>query len=217
MNPPKSRLTHLLICIGAFVAWFFSSFIILLMPNALLLLQSQYAIPAISLLLLLPCALVCWFFYQNSFKLMPIGKTNLNELKLPILAIFGLIFLNMLLGAQEEWLESISHITGFAFFLYVITIIIAAPISEEIIFRGFLLNAGMWYGTAGKWIAIIASSFLFASIHSQYQSVNTLITIFIMGAILCHVRISTRSLIAPILLHALNNMIATIFIFAMSF
>ncbi|MEQ4620788.1 type II CAAX endopeptidase family protein [Providencia vermicola] len=217
MNPPKSRIAHSLICLSAFVAWYLSPFFVLLMPDANNLLTSAYAFPFISILLMLPCALICWSYYQKRFNLMPIGKIDWQALILPIFALIGLMFLNALFGVEEEWVKSVSHISGLVFFLYVIALIIAAPIGEEIIFRGFLLNAGMWYGARGKWLAIFASSFLFSSVHSQYTSFSTFIILMIMGAIFCHVRIHTRTLIAPILLHALNNTAAVLFMSTMSF
>lgn len=146
MNPPKSRIAHSLICLSAFVAWYLSPFFVLLMPDANNLLTSAYAFPFISILLMLPCALICWSYYQKRFNLMPIGKIDWQALILPIFALIGLMFLNALFGVEEEWVKSVSHISGLVFFLYVIALIIAAPIGEEIIFRGFLLNAGMWYG-----------------------------------------------------------------------
>ncbi|WP_129586848.1 CPBP family intramembrane glutamic endopeptidase [Proteus alimentorum] len=71
--------------------------------------------------------------------------------------------------------------------------VFSAPITEEVIFRGFLLNAGMWYGNIGKWVA-------------------TFILIFIVGIVFCQVRIGTRSLIAPIVLHGIHNTISVAFL-----
>ena len=209
MEFPKDRVIHSLICVFAFIIYYYSPFIILLIPNVKGFLQSNYALTLINILIYLPFSLIIWFAYQKNIKLMPLSRFNWNKLIAPVLALIALIFINGFFGAEEkEWIELTSNITGFAFFLFVLTIIFIAPITEEIIFRGFLLNAGMWYGNKGKWVAILVSSLLFTAIHTQYHSLSTFLLIFIMGIIFCLVRLNTRSLIAPMVLHSLYNTMA---------
>ncbi|OAT44896.1 putative inner membrane protein [Proteus hauseri ATCC 700826] len=212
MEFPKDRVFHSLICVFAFIIYYFSPFIILFIPNVKDFLQSNYSITLVTFLIYLPFSLIIWFAYQKNIKLMPLGSVHWRKLIAPLLALIALIFINGFLGTEEkEWIELTNNITGFAFFLFVLSIIFIAPITEEIIFRGFLLNAGMWYGNTGKWIAIITSSLLFSTIHTQYHSLSTFTLIFIMGIIFCQVRISTHSLIAPIVLHSLYNTLVITF------
>ncbi|MEQ4924381.1 CPBP family intramembrane glutamic endopeptidase [Proteus hauseri] len=211
MEFPKDRAFHSLLCALAFIAYFLSPFIILFIPNVMGFIQSSYAISLISFLIYLPYCLIIWFAYQKNIKLMPLGCFHWNKLIAPLLALIALIFINGFFGAEEkEWIDLTNNISGFAFFLFILSLIFLAPITEEIIFRGFLLNAGMWYGNRGKWIAIIVSSLLFSSIHTQYHAISTFILIFIVGIIFCQVRINTQSLIAPMVLHSLYNSIALI-------
>ncbi|WP_349485323.1 CPBP family intramembrane glutamic endopeptidase [Providencia manganoxydans] len=99
---------------------------------------------------------------------MPVGVTTWQIVFLLLLTAIGLSIISGFLGNEEEWIVLFKHINGFPFVLLSISIIFAAPISEEIMFRGFLLNASMWYGPNGKWIGILASSLIFSSLHTQY-------------------------------------------------
>ncbi len=84
--------------------------------------------------------------------------------------------------------------------LTVFSFVIIAPIAEEFIFRGFLLNR--W---ATKWnlhLGIILSSVVFGCLH-----VNP-IGISIFGIILCLLYIKTKTLIVPIVAHAINNAVS---------
>lgn len=85
-------------------------------------------------------------------------------------------------------------------FLAVISAVIFAPIVEEFIFRGYLLNR--WSLKLGAMPAILLSSGLFAFLHSD------MLGAFVFGVVLCLLYMKTRSLIGPILVHIVNNLIA---------
>ncbi len=213
MEFPKDRIYHSFICALAFIGYFFSSFSLLLTPAPVALLQSSYIISLVSFFIYLPYCLIIWFTYQKHINLMPLGHLQWSTLKTPFLALLGLYFISMLLGSDDNsWVTEVESITGFAFFLFALSVIVIAPITEEIIFRGFLLNAGMWYGNTGKWIAIIISSLLFSVMHSQYESITTFVFIFIVGVVFCQVRIGTRSLIPTMVLHGIHNTISIVFL-----
>ncbi len=77
-----------------------------------------------------------------------------------------------------------------------------APLSEELFFRGMLLQA-LWRRTGGPWLAIILSALLFASIHVAVP--QTILPLLTLGLILGYVRVRYRSLAACVLAHALFN------------
>ncbi|WP_017316111.1 CPBP family intramembrane glutamic endopeptidase [Mastigocladopsis repens] len=77
---------------------------------------------------------------------------------------------------------------------------IAAPIFEEILFRGFLLPSLTRY--LPVWGSILASSFLFAAAH---LSLSEIIPLFTLGIVLGIVYTRSRNLLAPMLLHSLWN------------
>jgi hypothetical protein len=85
---------------------------------------------------------------------------------------------------------------------------VAAPVLEEIFFRGFVF-AGL-AATRLRWIgAAIITAALWAGIHVQYDWVGILI-IFALGLLLGAVRAMTGSTLLTIWLHCLVNFIATV-------
>ena len=86
---------------------------------------------------------------------------------------------------------------------YAAIIAVGAPLSEELLFRGFLLPA-LTKSRIGFRGAAIVTTGLWAALHYNY-SVFGLIEIFIIGLILCWALWRTGSLWAPLTLHAFNN------------
>lgn len=84
--------------------------------------------------------------------------------------------------------------------IFFVTAAIAAPIFEEILFRGFLLPSLTRY--LPVWGAIMASSLLFAIAHLSLSEVLPLTTL---GIVLGVVYTRSRNLLAPIFLHSLWN------------
>jgi membrane protease YdiL (CAAX protease family) len=89
-----------------------------------------------------------------------------------------------------------------------IALIIAAPIIEELFFRGFLIK-GLAASRLGAVGAVVLTSAAWALIHVQYDAYS-IGAIFIMGLILGAARMKTGSTILAIFLHAVANFIATV-------
>ena len=89
---------------------------------------------------------------------------------------------------------------GLAIALFVVTAAIAAPIFEEILFRGFLMASLTRYVPA--WGAIVISSLIFALAHLSLSEVLPLTTL---GIMLGLVYMRTRNLLTSMLLHSLWN------------
>lgn len=87
-----------------------------------------------------------------------------------------------------------------ALLIFFITASVAAPIFEEIMFRGFLLPSLTRY--LPVWGAILASSLLFAIAHLSLSEVLPLATL---GMVLGIVYSRSRNLLSSILLHSLWN------------
>jgi len=85
------------------------------------------------------------------------------------------------------------------------TMVILAPLFEEIIFRGIILNGLLKrYSPA---IAIVVSSLLFATVHlNPWQFVSA----FILGLFIGWVYYKTQSLTFGIIVHAFNNLVAVL-------
>ena len=89
-----------------------------------------------------------------------------------------------------------------------LAIVIAAPIFEELFFRGFVITglSNTFIGPVG---AIAVSSLAWAAIHLQYD-LYLIFTIFIFGLVLGFVRLKTNSVLLTIGLHVFINAIAMI-------
>lgn len=85
--------------------------------------------------------------------------------------------------------------------LMLFSVVVVAPIAEEFIFRGVLLHR--WGTKWGVGPAIFLTSVLFGLLHAN------VIGLFVFGVVMALLYLSTRSLIVPIVAHAINNAIAS--------
>ncbi len=88
-----------------------------------------------------------------------------------------------------------------------LALLLAAPLFEELFFRGFLikgLSASVlrWHG------AVIFSSAAWATVHQQYD-VYGITTIFALGLILGAARVKTGSIVLTMFLHSFCSFVAT--------
>jgi membrane protease YdiL (CAAX protease family) len=81
--------------------------------------------------------------------------------------------------------------------LQIFTVVIVAPIVEEFLFRGIILHR--WAAKWGIKIALLLSSLVFGLLH------DNIVGLSMFGFIMGLLYIKTRTLIVPIVCHALNN------------
>jgi uncharacterized protein len=84
-----------------------------------------------------------------------------------------------------------------------LTVVVVAPIGEEILFRGFLFR-GWHRSDKDAWAVIIVIALLWALIHLQYDLYD-MAQVFAYGLLLGWLRWKTGSTILTILLHGLIN------------
>lgn len=89
-----------------------------------------------------------------------------------------------------------------------LAVVVLAPISEEIFFRGFMFP-GLSQSNWGPIGAILLSSILWAVIHLQYDLFGVAL-IFVAGLVFGYARWRTGSVLTPIILHGIMNLIAAI-------
>jgi len=129
----------------------------------------------------------------------------------PALILWGLILMlamNVVIEPlldlfPEEWYEFIKdQITsgGWA----TITAVVMAPICEEILFRGIIQDSLTY--KRGPWSGILITSAIFGAIHGIPQQV---VAGFFLGIIIGYIYWKTRSLWSAIILHGINNALAT--------
>lgn len=108
--------------------------------------------------------------------------------------------------AQETGFSQIA--TQLEYALAFISLVVVAPISEEILFRGYLFGKLRKY--LPVWGSVLVTSLLFAIVHFQW---NVGLDVFALSIILCLLRVVSGSLWPSILLHMLKNGIAFYFLF----
>jgi membrane protease YdiL (CAAX protease family) len=92
--------------------------------------------------------------------------------------------------------------------LFFIAVVIIGPVTEEIVFRGFLFRglSASFLGVAGT---LIATSVAWALMHVQYDAL-IIAQIFLIGLLLGWLRWASGSTLLTISLHMLANLVATI-------
>lgn len=91
--------------------------------------------------------------------------------------------------------------------LFWLALVVAAPLAEEVFFRGFLFE-GIRHTRLGASGAVLLTSLAWALVHVQYDSYE-IGTVFVLGLILAVARLRTNSLYTTIAMHALVNLLAT--------
>jgi uncharacterized protein len=112
--------------------------------------------------------------------------------------------------ASAESIDAYRAIMGnpVALAFYWITVVIKAPVTEEIIVRGFL-QRGWSESSIGTGSAIFLSTLVFALAHTQYAP-SSMALIFLIGLVLALIRWWTGSILLTILLHASWNFTNTV-------
>jgi len=150
------------------------------------------------------------FFHSIRFKLL-----NYSTIKSIILFSTGLIILSdeldriiQLFVPTPEYVLNLNYLLKPDSFLGTIllftAVVILAPLGEEIIFRGFLqqILEQHWKDITQ---AILFTALIFSLIHmNPYWFVQ----IYFLGVILGFLAWKTKSIIAPLILHSLNNSMA---------
>ncbi|HAJ0476925.1 TPA: CPBP family intramembrane metalloprotease [Escherichia coli] len=85
--------------------------------------------------------------------------------------------------------------------LTLMAVFILAPLNEEILFRGIMLNVFRSRYRWTMWLGALITSLLFAAAHMQYQNLLTLVEMFLVGLITSAARIRSGGLLLPVLLH----------------
>lgn len=90
--------------------------------------------------------------------------------------------------------------------LFWLALAVAAPVFEELFFRGFLLT-GLRRSRLGASGAVLVTALLWAGIHLQYNTYE-IASIFLFGLILGAARVRTDSTWTPMLMHGLLNLLS---------
>lgn len=156
--------------------------------------------------------IILLWFMSNSFKRSTKDLKFSFKPKEIIDTIAMMYFLNYAIGIIGALLSKFgfpdtspdfSLSGGFLYNLFTfISVVILAPIFEELIFRGMILQVLSKYN---KVFAILVTSLLFGLLH---LNMTQAVPAFFMSLILCYMCLKTDSLLVTILAHAGNNLLA---------
>lgn len=125
-----------------------------------------------------------------------------------LVTAFAMNFLPFIDYAQEQETGFAQISSQFEYILAFLSLVVVAPIAEEVLFRGYLFGKLRKY--APLWMTILITSALFALVHFQW---NVALDVFALSIVLCLLRVVSGSLWPSILLHMLKNGIAFYFLF----
>lgn len=170
--------------------------------------------------------LVCFFLWRNGEKFTGIGWTSKGYEKETVLGIvlyfplvYGLSFVEELLqsaglvstkGHIPSFLEPVGTIQQIVATLMILIV----AVSEETIFRGYLILR-LKSVTGSPFAAVIISSIIF-SIGHGYEGLGGVIIVGIMGAGFAAIYLWRKSLIAPIMMHFMQDFVAIVLVSQMT-
>ena len=154
---------------------------------------------------------ILWRMKKRKIPLSELGSLEIQTkplfLSIFLLAAFLLLeeFYFYVLGIEmpESFIE---FMLAEPILLGFISVVVVAPIIEEFLFRGFLYSQ-LRRSFLRDWGAMAVTSLVWTAIHFQYE-VGILFFLFLFGLFLGYFRIKYNSLLIPVALHALNNLIA---------
>ena len=123
----------------------------------------------------------------------------------PVLLLWGVFFMlstSVVLEPLLSLMPEVPNVYGRGAWA-IVTVVVMAPLFEEVIFRGVLLESTrVRYGVVAAWLL---SSAIFGIVHVHPTVV---VNAFVMGLVLAFIYLRTDSLWSAIILHAINNGIA---------
>ena len=173
---------------------------------------------AVSYLITVPLQIWCIFWLLRRRKIdlsKNLGLYHFNRNAL-IYSLVAYLILYLVLTAYSYAFqisppeEFIKLMQATPFVLNFLMVVIGAPIVEELLFRGFLFSQ-LKTTKLGINGSIILTSLIWTSIHLQYD-LFLLIPIFLIGLLLGYLMHKYNSLYLVIIVHAVHNLQATLFI-----
>ncbi len=146
----------------------------------------------------------------ETFGLRPFKRSAFKWSALAFVTYYALAILYAVLfnPREEELPKELGADEGLGLAIATGVLLIAvAPVVEEIFFRGFLYQS--LRNSLGVWPGAVLSGLIFGAIHFEFFK---LVQLAILGVILALLFERTRSLWPPIMLHALNNTLAYIYL-----
>jgi membrane protease YdiL (CAAX protease family) len=133
-------------------------------------------------------------------------------LGLSVVALIATLAVSAVLPAQDQGTEISGHLNDFTSTTrdFLIVVVLLTPLQaagEEYAFRGYLTQAfgGLF---RSRWVAVVASAFVFGLAHGLGQSIPIFFDRFAFGLVAGALVVLTGGLEAGIAMHVLNNWLA---------
>lgn len=156
--------------------------------------------------------------FQYHKWIAPIGIGHIRQplsvlLATAVTAIYIIEFIYNKFTHQppETWFFDVLNIPKWPLICNLFTFFILAPVGEEILFRGILLNLFITNKTWTTWVGVVLTSLLFTAIHQQYHNTITFFEIMVFAVIYAIARIRSKGLLLPILLHSFTCVLGILF------
>ncbi|CAI1148272.1 CAAX amino terminal protease self- immunity [Serratia liquefaciens] len=194
-------------CFSMFLLMVGLTFYPIIIPDKVALVESGLLLPilyTIEFFVITPLYVI----YFRKLNDMGLGHFSFRQ----FLVFLFLILLVQLAGAYilgiqkaEPWIVEQKSVRGGLFWLNFLMLVFIVPIYEELVFRGCLLTALLTFCRGNIYIASLVTSVIFAMLHTQYTDIRALIILFLVSIILISVRIISRGVMMPVLLHMTMN------------
>jgi membrane protease YdiL (CAAX protease family) len=164
-----------------------------------------------------------WLIYKRRTTLEEVGLQRLPSWKdlgiapigfiayLIVTAVFMIVAQNTLTFVDFDQQQDVGFEAlnlQYEYILAFITLVIIAPLAEEILFRGYLF--GKLRKVTSLWVSILITSVLFGIVHLAW---NVGIDVFALSIVMCLVLVWSGSLWPSIIIHMTKNFIAFYFLF----
>lgn len=160
---------------------------------------------------LLPVAMAC----HRWISPIGIGRIRQRASILPAVAVFAVYAMEYGYGKltglpPEIWVVELLNQPLWPLLSVFLTILLLAPLGEEILFRGILLNVFRTERAWTYWSGVVIVSLIFGAVHSQYQNLSTIIEMVALSVIFAWARLRSGGLALPVLLHTFAAVLAVI-------
>jgi len=164
--------------------------------------NQQYLLPAVYSTIL---ALCLWHIYQKKLSFSALGFKKKKWLKYVLIGIA----IGIPMGVGEYFVIypapafptfEVKYLLRDLFYMLAFV-----GLGEELLFRG-LLQSDLTHALGWKW-GVVLASLMFAVMHLTWRSIPELFFVFLAGMILGYLYYKTKSLVAPIVMHGIGNVI----------
>lgn len=209
MDTHSDKITLTAFYLGSFVIYYLITLIITLFPDFISLRSSGLLVPV---LCLLEFAVIypLYRFYCQRRNDIPFGQLKPGQTLLFTLGLLLLIGAELQFLLPEVWLSEQAQQAQSSRLIMLITAVCLAPVFEEVLFRGFLLQAFMMWAPGSRFACMLLTSLLFSAMHTQYVHWQSVVALLLFSLLLCWARIKSKGLALPVFLHTFNNLIALV-------